>query len=664
MTRQLFLLLNQSGASPALRITTPGLYILYIDGDLSGTTVFFEFLSPDGLTWTVPGEMTTAIATSFLTFIPKDVYVRARTSGGDPSVRVWLEYAALTRSVYPVVQEAASGASVPPGGGTGQFLAKTSAADFDTEWFTITKQIVGLGAVDNTSDLLKPISNATQGAFNLKAPLASPAFTGTPSAPTAALGTSTLQLATTAFVANALAALVDTAPGTLDTLNEIAAALGDDPNFAATITAQLALKAPLASPALTGVPTAPTAADGTSTTQVATTAFVTSSLSAKANTASPTFTGIPLAPTAAVDTSSTQIATTAFVLGQAGGANPLVNGTAAPGTSLRYARQDHVHPTDTSRAALASPAFTGVPSAPTASTGTNTTQIATTAFVKAALDALIGAAPGTLDTLQELADALGDDPNFAATVTSQLALKAPLASPGLTGTPTAPTAAANTNTTQLATTAFVVGQAGTASPVMNGTATVGTSLRFSREDHVHASDTSRAPLASPAFTGTPTAPTAAAGTSSTQLATTAFVTSRTGLKSSFIAHKNGTDQAISSPSTDTILTWSNEDFDLGGNFASSRWTPPAGIVLLRAQAFVVPAAGPTPVEIAIYKNGVVARKVQQTITTSGGEVAITLMDPTGGTDYYEVSIMIGGTTGTVNGQGAYTFFNGTLISGG
>ena len=79
--------------------------------------------------------------------------------------------------------------------------------------------------------------------------------------------------------------------------------------------------------------------------------------------------------------------------------------------------------------------------------------------------------------------------------------KAPLASPALTGTPTAPTATASTNTTQLATTAFVLGQSSSTTPVMNGTAAVGTGTTFARADHVHASDTSRAPLASPSFTG-------------------------------------------------------------------------------------------------------------------------------------------------------------------
>jgi hypothetical protein len=136
--------------------------------------------------------------------------------------------------------------------------------------------------------------------------------------------------------------------------------------------------------------------------------------------------------TAAVDTNSTVIASTAYVVGQAGSATPIVDGTAAVGTSLRYARQDHVHPTDTSRAALASPTFTGTPTLPTGTigvtqtAGNSTTALATTAFVT------------TADNL-----------------------KANLASPTFTGTPTLPTGTIATtqspgnNTTAVATTAFV-----------------------------------------------------------------------------------------------------------------------------------------------------------------------------------------------------------------
>ena len=92
------------------------------------------------------------------------------------------------------------------------------------------------------------------------------------------------------------------------------------------------------------------------------------------------------------------------------------------------------------KADLASPALTGTPTAPTATLGTNTTQIATTAFVKAEVDAIIASAPGALNTLDELAAALGDDANFATTVTNSLAAKAPLASPTFTGTVTLPAA--------------------------------------------------------------------------------------------------------------------------------------------------------------------------------------------------------------------------------
>lgn len=89
------------------------------------------------------------------------------------------------------------------------------------------------------------VQNALNELDNEKAPLASPTFTGTPAAPTAAGGTSTTQIATTAFVAAAVSALINSAPGALDTLDELAAALGDDANFAATITAALAGKASL-----------------------------------------------------------------------------------------------------------------------------------------------------------------------------------------------------------------------------------------------------------------------------------------------------------------------------------------------------------------------------------------------------------------------------------
>lgn len=74
----------------------------------------------------------------------------------------------------------------------------------------------------------------------------------------------------------------------------------------------------------------------------------------------------------------------------------------------------------------ASPTFTGTPKAPTAAAGNNSTQLANTAFVQAAIAGLVGSSPAALDTLNELAAALGNDPNFAVTMTNALANKQPL----------------------------------------------------------------------------------------------------------------------------------------------------------------------------------------------------------------------------------------------
>lgn len=93
--------------------------------------------------------------------------------------------------------------------------------------------------------------------------------------------------------------------------------------------------------ALLGAPTTTTASTPDSSTKIATTAFVKNQ--GYATLASPTLTGTPLAPTAAVDTNSSQIANTAFVLAQAASATPSAIGTAAAGTSTRFARADHVH---------------------------------------------------------------------------------------------------------------------------------------------------------------------------------------------------------------------------------------------------------------------------------------------------------------------------------
>lgn len=141
---------------------------------------------------------------------------------------------------------------------------------------------------------------------------------------------------------------------------------------------------------------------------------------------------------------------------------------------VALATQDYV------QAAKISPAFTGIPTAPTATAGTNTTQIATTAFVQGI--------------------------KF---------------SPAFTGVPTAPTAAASDSTTQLATTAFVQNQK--TSPSFTGLPTAPTPAANDNSQLIATTAFVQLNKNSPAFTGVPTAPTAAANVATAQIATTEFV---------------------------------------------------------------------------------------------------------------------------------------------
>ena len=321
--------------------------------------------------------------------------------------------------------------------------------------------------------------NRATGITNLKAgstvggvqiaPLVSPVFTGTPAADTAALGTSTTQLATTAFVAAAVSGAtggtITEAPNDgqtygrknlgwnlLDTSIDWTDVTGKPSTFPPTLpiaqsdvtnlVSDLALKAPLASPALTGTPTAPTAPAANNTTQIATTAFVQS---------------------------------WAVIL------------NASFSTSL-----DNKQPIDATLTGLAAlDTTTGM-----------VEQTGATAFAKRAL----GVAAGT--SIPTRADA---DTRYAAlshahpqaditNLVSDLALKAPLASPTFTGDPKAPTPSAGDNDTSIATTAFVAGAVTTATvppstvaPLMDGVAAVGTTTKYAREDHKHPTDTSREP---------------------------------------------------------------------------------------------------------------------------------------------------------------------------
>jgi hypothetical protein len=175
-------------------------------------------------------------------------------------------------------------------------------------------------------------------------------------------------------------------------------------------------KAPLASPALTGTPTAPTPDSASNTTQLATTAFVQTALSSL---------GTGDMTKSVYDTTNNGKVDVAEVA-------DAVAWTGITGKPSSFTPAAHMHATSevtgldaalSAKASLASPALTGTPTAPTASAGTSSTQLATTAFVAAAVSALVNGSPGALDTLNELAAALGNDANFSATVTNALSGK-------------------------------------------------------------------------------------------------------------------------------------------------------------------------------------------------------------------------------------------------
>ena len=301
----------------------------------------------------------------------------------------------------------------------------------------------------------------------------SPAFSGVPTAPTANTDAGNAMIATTLFVQNNKVSPTFTGIPTAPT----AATLTNTTQLA---TAEFVQNNKV-SPALSGVPTAPTAPRGTNTTQIATTAFVTDG---------PLFIGVPEAPTAPAGTANSQIATTAFITNNVQLAGVPTAPTASVGTANTQIA--------TTAFVSNSPVFTGVPTAPTAPAGTANSQIATTAFITNSVQ-LAGnpTAPtvsgtdnsATIATTsfvqqQKIAPILIDgdtlsDPNkvprsttatYPGTVLNQIATVgyvtlavasldlapyATKASPIFTGIPQAPTAPTSTNSTQLATTAFV-----------------------------------------------------------------------------------------------------------------------------------------------------------------------------------------------------------------
>jgi hypothetical protein len=321
-----------------------------------------------------------------------------------------------------------------------------------------------------------------QTALDSKVGAASPAFTGSPTAPTQTAEDNSTKLATTAYVDNAIGSLPGGGATNLNGLSDVTLTSPVEGNFLRRNSLNQFVNTDLIE---SDIPDLPASKMTSGTLDDARVAESNVTQHEGALTIADTqVTGLVAALAAKLDGSAYTAADVLAKLLTVDGPSSGLDADTIDGTEL---------------AAIAlrdSPVFQGTPTAPTAAPGTNTLQVATTAYVEAAIASLIDGAPGLLDTVNELAAAIGDDENFATTVTNAIALKldaatytpadiltklltvdgassgldadlldgvegasyARLLSPDFTGTPTVPTPAVDTNTTQVASTAYVIAQ--------------------------------------------------------------------------------------------------------------------------------------------------------------------------------------------------------------
>lgn len=248
---------------------------------------------------------------------------------------------------------------------------------------------------------------------------------------------------------------------------------------------------------------------------------------------------------------------------------------------------------------------------------------------------------------------------------------APLESPAFTGAPTAPTPAPGDSSGRIATTEFVDDATlnavdGPASSTDDAIALFnGTTGKLLQDSTVLLS--SLAPLASPTFTGIPEAPTAALGTDTDQVASTAFVQDAIDnlatAAANFSVHNNGVAQSIPNNAF-TQLTFSTEVFDNGSAFASNAWTPPAGRPVLLTGAVTLPTVSAALTTIEVYKNGAVYKRGVMTLGSGSNAQTLTVqcIDIPNGTDVYTLRAFqnTGAAVNTV-GNAELTYFQGTTL---
>lgn len=405
-----------------------------------------------------------------------------------------------------------------------------------------------------------------------------------------------------------------------------------------------ALKAAILSPAFTGTPTAPTAANGTNTNQIATCAFVLSNGGTGGGGGGTG--GVPatrLINTTGLATGGGDLTTDRTISVPAASQADVAAGTDQTKALTPYSVAARLG----ALAPLASPTFVGTPTAPTATTGSNTAQIATTAFVAATF--------GTFQRTAYRFVATAGQTTFSGTDAAGLTLAytAGFAVPFVNGRRLSPPDFTATDGTSVVIASGlnagdeVLIIADAAYTVANTYTQAQTNATF-------------APLASPTFTGTPAVPTAAAGTNTTQAASTAFVAAAFAQRTAFFA-RLASDAGVGNGVN--LLTLTPAALNRGSAWNGSRFTAPAaGVYTFSGQVQLSGGTANTGAAGALIRvNGsdYIVGFTDKATNFLACPVSATIV--LAANDYVELYANLSGLSGTVTAQNFRTFFSGFFV---